>query len=240
MGQAKRSTASDIGIVALLLITLLAYLLQAATTPLLRLYEGYWPEWFPIDRALGDQEQTFKTLTTAYERPQGKRAAARAFNRLYYSFPRIPDRLRPTSLGNTLTAAAAYVYDRYNIETALWWPRLLELLPKDFRKQVETSLTQVMIMLNLTTILILVSLGASGGLLIAGRHWWPYAATMVIGLMLAWGFYRAAVLQAVNYGTFLRVAFDLHRSKILKQMRIPLPPNLGAERNLWTPSTGGF
>ena len=77
------------------------------------------------------------------------------------------------------------------------------------------------------------SLGGGTGLLIADGRWWLYAATIVIGLLLAWGLYRASVLQAVNYSSFLRVAFDLYRFNILKQMHIPLPPNLQAERELW-------
>jgi hypothetical protein len=97
----------------------------------------------------------------------------------------------------------------------------------------EASLTPFLTMLNLTTVFIVVSLGGASAFLIADGRWWFYATTLVGGLLLARLFYLAAVLQAENYGSFIRVAFDLHRSKILKQMRIPLPPNLEAERSLW-------
>ncbi|MGB2773721.1 MAG: hypothetical protein WBV59_02930 [Anaerolineae bacterium] len=45
--------------------------------------------------------------------------------------------------------------------------------------------------------------------------------------------YLAAVSQAVSYGSLIRVAFDLHRQDVLKQMHIAPPDNLVEERVLW-------
>ena len=156
----KQSTAEQVvfGIIALLLTTLLAYLLQAVTTPLVRLYEGYWPEWFPIDQALADQQRIFKVLTSQRQQEgvnsKRNRAAARAFNRLYYSFPPSVQDLRPTRFGNTLATAEVYPHQRSDIVASLWWPRLVPLLPKPFLQQIEASFTPVLTMLNLATLLI--------------------------------------------------------------------------------------
>jgi len=55
------------------------------------------------------------------------------------------------------------------------------------------------------------------------QRWWLLLLYLLSGLALARFCYYAALSQAVAYGEQIRVGFDLYRSDVLKQMRIPLP-----------------
>jgi len=207
-----------LGVGALLVITVLAYLLEALTIPVVRLYEGYWPRG---------------SLTNWACKMQKNRKAKSTDSAAYHNFPLDSDLVKPTQLGNVLVAAEEYPHQLYQLDAVLWWPRLATLLPETFRAQVDTALTPVLAMLNLSMMLTMLALGGGTAVLLANRLWWLFGAVFLGGLLLARLCYLAAVSQAVDYGESVRVAFDLYRHDILKQMHIPLPDNLFKERLLW-------
>jgi hypothetical protein len=210
-----------LGIATMLSITVLAFISQALVGSIIRFYEGYWPAWLlPIKKwACADQKKILDSLGS---------------DRFYIYFPKNPNLLRATRLGNILTAAEEYPYLIYQMETIDWWPRLVPLLPDPFRIQVDFALTPIVALLNLSTCLILLTLGSSISILLADQRWWLFVLIVIIGLLLARLCYLAATDCAVAYGNLIRVAFDLHRHKILKQMDIPVPDNLAGEIRLWS------
>jgi hypothetical protein len=151
----------------------------------------------------------------------------------YLKYPRDLDHLKPTRLGNVLAAAEEYSFQIYNLDGVIWWPRLAPLLPEPFRAQVDTALTPMLAVLNLSIILTLLAL--PGGILVLpfNRPLWLIPVISLSGLLLAWIFYSAAVSQAIDYGKVIRVGFDHYRHQILKQMHLPIPDNLTQERLLW-------
>jgi hypothetical protein len=151
----------------------------------------------------------------------------------YHNFPLDSDLVKPTQLGNVLVAAEEYPHQLYQLDAVLWWPRLAALLPDTLRTQVGTALTPVLNMLNLSMILTVLALGGGITVLLVHQSWWLSAAVFFGGLLLARVCYLAAVSQAVDYGESVRVAFDLYRHDVLKQLHIPLPDNLFKERLLW-------
>ncbi len=207
-----------LGIGALLVITVLAYLLEALTIPVVRLYEGYWPKGW---------------LTNWASRRQKARIAKSIDSVRYHNFPLDSDLVKPTRLGNVLVASEEYPHQLYQLDAVLWWPRLAALLPETFRTQVDTALTPVLAMLNLSMMLTVLAFGGGIAVLLTNRLWWLLGAIFFGGFLLARVCYLAAVSQAVDYGESVRVAFDLYRHDILKQMHIPLPDNLFKERLLW-------
>lgn len=223
-----RSNAAQIvmGIGSLLGITALAYLLQALTVPLVRLYEGYWPIFFPR------KEQTQEKKQQAREKLKKKRSKCPEASRNLY-FPSQAAFLKPTKLGNILAASEDHARQLYQIDPALWWPRLATLLPESFRTQMEAALTPLLAMLNLCTILFIVTISSSIAVYVVQGAWLLVAAILIVGLILVRICYIAAVQQAQSYGSFLRAAFDLYRYEILKQMHIPIPDNLFEEALLW-------
>lgn len=230
---------------ALLGITVLAYLLQALTTPLLRFYEGYWPDWLGWlrEKAQADQKRRMDAMKGSEDKTHD-RASLQAlhqpgvYRQRYFHYPRSHEMIRATSLGNTLTASEEYPYIVYRIDSILWWPRLTPLLPEDFRKQVDQNFTPLLALINLSFLFTLLAFLGGGLLLfidifVISQSPWFFALVFVGGLLLAKLSYEGAVAQAVNYGTTIRVAFDLYRHSILKQMHIPVPDSLLHERVLW-------
>ena len=250
----------------LLSITLLAYLLQTLTVPLVRLYEGYWPEgWlkslaiifqrktrnrFARLKQLKKLEDQMNELVALQQVPAERQQELtdqmnlllskktleqkRAYDACYFNFPRnIDELLKPTRLGNVLVSAEEYSYQRYCLDAVIWWPRLASLLPETFRTQVDTALTPMIAVLNLSTIVSVVALVGAVSALPIGRPWWLFLTILIAGLLLARVCYLASISQAVSYGQFLRVGFDLYRHEILKQIHISVPDNLVEERLLW-------
>lgn len=208
----------------LLAITILAYLLQALTTPLIRAYEGYWPPWLALVRHRAElRQQRIK-----------QRAMTRGDQRtLYYNFPYNDAHIRATRLGNTMTSAEEYPYLLYRADAIIWWPRLIPLLPAEFQTMVDGAFAPIVALLNLSMIFGLWTLYNSIQLINSSLH--PIQIGLLIsgGGVIAWGCYRGAITQAENFGDLIRVAFDLYRHEPLKKMRIPLPNNLSSERILW-------
>ncbi len=207
-----------LGVGVLFVITVLAYVLETLTIPVVRLYEGYWPKG---------------ALTNWACTKQKARKAESSDSTRYHNFPLDSDLVKPTRLGNVLAAAEEYPHQLYQLDAILWWPRLAALLPETFRTQVDTALTPVLAMLNLSMMLTVLAFGGGAAVLLTNGLWWLLSAVFFGGLLLARVCYLAAVSQVVDYGESVRVAFDFYRYDILKQMHIPLPDNLFEERLLW-------
>lgn len=224
-----------LGVAALIAVTVLAYLLQAVTPTVVRLYEGY--NWGRLDSRLtnwarlGQKRKLQNLQETSFSNEEGALKAGHqrtAYSDLYYNFPRNPNLILPTRLGNTLIAAEEYSYQVYFLDAVTWWPRLAPLLPQAFRAQVDNALTPLLALLNLLALV--------GGALVflTDQRWWLFVLVFVGALLLARFCYAAAVKQAESYGILIRVAFDLYRHEILKQMHIPIPDNLVDEGVLWS------
>jgi hypothetical protein len=223
---------------ALLLVTLVAFLLQALVVPVVRLFEGFgWPEWL-ADWMTSEQTRVFHKLQMRIDVTDTRKALKQmgkgtGYHALYFAFPRDTGRMRPTRLGNSLTSAEEYAYQVYNLDSALWWPRLAALLPDTFRAQVDDALAWLLALLNLSLLFVLFTLGAATAFAVTDTRWWLFALVVVGGLLVARLFYRAALSQADSYGQLIRVAFDLYRLEILVRMHIPVPEHLEEERVLW-------
>jgi hypothetical protein len=68
---------------------------------------------------------------------------------------------------------------------------------------------------------------------LAAAQWLTVLAFLVVGLVLSHLRYQAAVSQALELGSLIRVGFDLYGSEILAQLHLKIPSDLAAERALW-------
>lgn len=225
-----------LGAIVFIIATVLAYVLEALTVHLMQLYEGYSiPKWLADwgrahQKRVLDKVMENEALTD--ERPNQRAQPIKSYAR-YFTFPRSATLLRPTRLGNILTAAEEYPYQLYNLNGTLWWPRIAATLPEAFRTQIEGALTPLITLINLCTIFSVVGILGGIYLLVADPRPWVFAVPILIGSALAWACYRAAVSQALSYGNLFRVAFDYYRHEILKEMQITIPENLAHEKILW-------
>lgn len=222
------------GLVVVAVLVVLAYLLQAVTTSVMQVWEGrYLPEW--LARRWRAAQKRIALRLAAEMQDSGRRAP---HPKRYFGFPHDPGRLRPTRLGNALAAAEEYPSATYGLDGVLWWPRLLAVLPETLLDQLDDANAPLVGLINLATVLVVVSFGSSALLWIAPIPWPLVWLPPVIGLPLAWVCYRGAVGHAVNLGTLIRVAFDLHRLDILRGMSIRVPEDYEVEHALWKQLNG--
>ncbi len=222
----------------LLLITLIAYLLQAFTRPLVRIYEGYtWP--FPLrrwaTRGVARRWEKFKRERAEAARQNDMARYTHRQEQLYHEYPDRVDLLLPTRLGNVLRAAERYGGRVYGMDAPFWWPRLWPLLPEALQQAVDDGLTTIVSLLNLSALMIYVSVDVA--VYLSSRHiphraWWA-AGAMALGGLLCFAAYQGAVAQARSYGQQIRTAIDLHRFELLKALHLPLPATPQEERVLW-------
>lgn len=193
---------------------------------LLRLYEGYWD--FPGGRFLSAYGSAW------YQRVQKELYADTSrYDDIYYGFPLMRKHVMPTRLGNVLKNAETYPIDRYESNAVLVWPHLYGLLPESFVHAVALSRGGVEHMLVWSSLAVAFALASGGYLLWVGGAWWLFLLCFWGGLLMARAAYRSALGSAVLYGTQIKVAFDLYRNDLLKQLRKPLPATQVEEKKTW-------
>jgi hypothetical protein len=196
-------------------VTMLAFVLYVAAT--LRLFEGYG---LPAPVAAFGR------------RRQSARRAGLPENSSLRAYPRDRALIRPTRLGNVLTAAEEYSYLRYRMDAVIWWPRLAAVMPASFRDQLDETLLPLVTLTNLSLIL-MVDAAASGIWLAVDARWIAALLSFAALMVTAFLAYLASLSAAGSYAECVRTAFDLYRSDVLSAMRLPLPTDLIAERHLW-------
>jgi hypothetical protein len=221
---------------ALLLVTLLAYLLQAFTRPLVRFYEGYWRPWWMrrwfIKRATNRWQQRRKERADAARNDLARYAVLQ--DCLHYEYPSGAEWLLPTKLGNVFCSIEVYPVTAYGMDQVFWLPRLLLLLPEGTQTEIEDALTPLLTLLNLATLITLVSVGGAIYLWqISLLVWWTPWVVLIGGLLLARLSYEGAVAHAREYGQRIRAAVDLYRFDLLKALHQSLPTTPQEERALW-------
>jgi hypothetical protein len=218
-----------LAVAVVVVISVLAYVLQALTGSVVRLFEGYA---FPSrlrERMAAEQRARKDTLPEAGE---GQLSLALQRSARYWFYPVDDDSVAPTRLGNALAAAEEYPRKVYSADTALWWPRLSIVLPEEFAAQLDASLIPMIALLNLSLAMGIVAV-AGGGYLFAASRGFGFVIPFLGGMLLAWMCYRAAVSQAVGYGNLIRVAFDYYRHDVIDKLGLPRPASLKAEHGFW-------
>lgn len=203
------------GLTAAATLTTAAFVLHVAAT--IRLFEGYG---LP------------SRIASLGQRRQVARRSRLPESSSLRSYPRDSTLIRPTRLGNILTAAEEYSYLRYRIDAVVWWPRLAAVLPTSFRDQLDETLLPLIALTNVSLVLIIDAV-ASGIALIADMHWTIAVPAFALLAMISFLTYCAALPAATSYAECIRTAFDLYRNDVLSAMHLSLPKDLVAERSLW-------
>jgi hypothetical protein len=221
----------------ILSISMIAFVLRALSRPIAEMFAG-----IALPRAVAEwsrqgQLRVKRKAMETFGRPSdpsvvayGEDPTAKWINRVY---PLADAETKPTLFGNVLAAAVEHPRLAYTMEGILWWPRLSPLAPGAFQDMLGGAQAPTMGLLNLSVIFTGLALGGGITLAIAGGHWTAAAVVVVGGLALARLCYRAAVSQASELASLLRVGFDLYRHDILRQLDIEIPTDIDAERALW-------
>jgi hypothetical protein len=232
------SVQQTIGAVVLLLtITMWAFVLRALTQPIVEFFAGAAMPRALAGWSLRGQRRARQAAerVLGVEPPDARNTthlqpATMRFGQL---FPQDEADMQPTLFGNVLAAAGEHPRFAYAMEGALWWPRLSPLLPSYFQDTLGGAQAPLMALLNLSVVFSAIGVLGVATLGPVGGNWLAAFVFLIGGALVSHLCYRAAVSQAVAFATLLRVAFDLYRHEILKQMDEDVPSDLAAERALW-------
>lgn len=209
---------------------LLAVVLAAQTGQILRLYEGYWST--AAGRLLAAIGRTWHLRRLA---ALASAEDNQAYHRLHLGYP-LPTQLgqvMPTRFGNVLKSAELYSRDRYDIDAAIVWPRLYQVLPDRAVSGVAAARGGAEMQLTASLLATVFAVVSGAYLVASGDSLWRSLACFWGGLLVAWLLYRGAVGDASVYGQYIRTAFDVYRMDLLKQLQIEAPADPAAERRLW-------
>ena len=220
--------------IGLLAVSLILHPFQLA---LMKLLEGYW-EASPAGHAFGmvgielhrrrrerlqaisERQTPLFDLTWPYVTEQEKTRQVVLADRELSAYP-TEARLLPTKLGNALRAGEDEAGSQYSLKAVTMWPRLFPHLSAPQAGVVTDRRNQVDIAIRLCVTLAAATLITVALLFRYG--WWLLLPTATALLSVV--SYRAAVRAAISYGEALRVAFDLYRFDMIKNLRYELPTN---------------
>lgn len=148
-------------------------------------------------------------------------------------YPQDESALRPTRLGNVLATAVEHPWIVYGMDGLLWLPHLTPFLPTYVDDALDGAQSRLLGLLNLSLVCAILAVEGVLVLGVIANHWAAAIGGVIVSVALAWFCYHAAVNQALEAASQIRVAFNLYRQEILKQLGRAIPANLSEERDLW-------
>ena len=122
-------------------------------------------------------------------------------------FPALEDEILATSFGNRYRSAEVYPFVRYGIDSVVFWPRLLEVVPEGLQGRLQDAKIAVDFWL-LCSLLCALYTGVAFVCTIFLEFW--AIGLVLLGAALTVFCYRAALPPVMAYGELIRVAFDLY------------------------------
>jgi hypothetical protein len=211
-------------VVAFFIVAVSGLAAQRFTLPILRMAEGYWPDWLLwLARQTWVRGQrsrfqrkldSWKELGSRFDALTEKEQVAYVDLDLEMVGSPSPDRLLPTRLGNILRASEDRPSEKYGLDGVACWPRLWLLLPAGVKDDVANARNR----LDSAALVMFWSL-----LFVVWSLWIWWAA--LLGLLAAIFSYRAMLAAAADYAALFEACFDTHRLALYAALHWPLPRN---------------
>lgn len=229
-------------IAGLAVITLSALVAQQFQLLVLRLLEGYWPNWKAILKArefflhrlnqkyndtysqwrplkLKELDTVGSPLTTA------EFLTLRKLELQLKHIPPVSSERMPTRLGNVLRAAELRSRDNYGLDAIICWPRLWLTLPAEAKVEIREARAALD---NGVRVFIW------GGLFFIWVIWaagWQMKVLVVLLSLAAitFAYYWLMLTAAKFYGELLESTFDVYRLNLYNTLRWPSPPSPSEE-----------
>jgi hypothetical protein len=165
-------------------------------------------------------------------------------------YPDIPSDVLPTSFGNILKAAENYSGERYGLDGVHFWPRLVEVISKDYKMTIDSVRNELSFLVNMSILSFFFSLLCVIGMFIS---FWTatvasgnlsvfagvavkaaeYLLAAALGFLSCNLFYKASILSVGSFGLMIRSSFDLFRIDLLKRFGIKRPMDSDEEIHAW-------
>ena len=252
-------TKLTFGFIALIVITLIAFIIHYLQVPITRLFEGYL--YFPfreykrqeyqkkykklqkkirtLENEINEINHNLKQCSNKKEElnqlfGQKQLEINQLVQRLSIYYPPLghKSQIMPTRLGNIYKAAEMYAYQRYGADSVMLWTRIQEVLPKSFISRLEETKIAIDFFLVFSVLCTLFSL-LTVPYLIFHKASIPLITICCMGIFLGWLAYKAALVPAVAYAELIKVAYDIYRRPLIKVFGLQAPDTLSQEKKLW-------
>ncbi len=273
------STAGLIGLgmIIFVLTVIIGYTLTALNTYILKMLEGYvipWPlrpfyslrQKSHLNRArrLREQREELQGKILELEKQVEAEATPDLDEHLeqlhadYYriavtydlSYPEDLNTILPTRFGNQLKAAENYPGERFGMDGVLFWPRLMHVIPQDYKSEIEAARNELSFLANMSILAFLFSLlcmlaifgtmatvdvqmGGLNGFLDFLFQVSRYLISMIISIAVSAFFYNASLYSVGSFGLIIRASYDLFRLDLFKKMGLKPPKNSIQEFKTW-------
>ncbi len=205
---------------------------------LMKLQKEYWQANTALLDAQSDEEENrIKQHMEEITLDIKEQHEAIEAKRRHQTLPHDLNRVAPTSFGNAYAISEEYAYERYGIDSVLFWPRLRELMHESaphHSARIIQQKTSLDLSLNFAFICGLLALEAT----FTARFGLPGHDILLLSLVLingvlALGFYSASVSAVQALGELIKISFDYHRSLVLKAFNLETPDELIEEQAVW-------
>ncbi|WP_426502399.1 hypothetical protein ACPPVO_32710 [Dactylosporangium sp. McL0621] len=146
-------------------------------------------------------------------------------------FPVDDDQVVATRLGNAIRRLEEYGYDRYRLDTQVFWYELTSVVEERNTKQVEQARTTV----DFFVALLYGHLAVAGAALVAALvRPGPLPWAAAVGLpLLSYCWYRLAVVTTDEWAAAVRAMVNVGRAPFAAALGLTLPATLDEEREMW-------
>jgi hypothetical protein len=212
------------------LAALLAFLLNAFSTQLYRILEGYllWPHFLQKWRATKQTDHKAKLLTRM---KGGGWLQGLAFEE-FALYPEESDQITPTKLGNALRAFERYGHTRYNLNSLSVWYELYAVSPKSVRTAIVESRSAV----DFFVATFYLGVGSS---LLTAVLWILGDRDLQVSIFILGSFivgllgYWSAVRTTRDWAAAERAMVNIGRKELAARLGLELPTSLEDEREMW-------
>ncbi|WP_329317911.1 hypothetical protein OIE77_42365 [Streptomyces sp. NBC_01715] len=174
-------------------------------------------------------------VTRHARRDQRRSVAQRALLQEGLSrYPVSDEQVAPTRLGNAIRRLEEYGYERFRLDTQVMWHELTGCVSDQTRRQVEFARTRVDFFIALLYGHGVVASCALAALLSSRPQTDVLIATASALIMLMPVWYWSAVKATDEWAASVRSLVNLGRKPLAEALGYSLPPELQAERTMWT------
>jgi hypothetical protein len=207
----------------------IGFVLNAVSTPLYRLLEGYaWPARLR-KKGIAAQRR-IKTRVKSELAGDGWELGLQ-LERLA-RFPVDDQEIAPTRLGNALRSFETYGKSRFNLDSQTLWAELACVVPKSLQDELNRSRAIV----DFFVALVYLSFGSGVLSIIVSTGSCNKLAVCTYGLASAAScflWYRLAVTSSTYWSSTVQALVNIGRVKLAEQLGLQLPSTLQEEREMW-------
>ncbi|MDO8206684.1 MAG: hypothetical protein Q7T38_02560 [Gallionella sp.] len=236
---------------ALFISWVLGVLLLAANSPLVRFLEGYYllrhtfllkrqqRKFNELGSDIADMEEKHeKELKNKEPSPEAELMYMKKLiqRRVYYPDKR--GQVLPTEFGNVMRAFETYSTVMYGMDSIPLWPRLSAIIPEAYMEALNAARAKMDFTINMVYLAAVIFMVYC--IFAALTETLPALWIAGLAILIMWGAYRMAIINAIQWGNLVKSSFDLYRYDLLKQMGLERPASWEQERDLWTAISPSF